>query len=223
MTTRPHIVIARQNDRDDAWLTLFRNPDGRWDVWSATGASLPAVVTSALKLMQERPSADLTFSTRRAAEISAQGLVDDPATLERAVASGALTAFVLEGRPGDNSVWNVIYRAPMGGGLSAPGIAGRFRGDELQGEVLAEKIRQWFARENYESFMPPHWREAHNPVKINRPHFVRELLVRRDWKARELVPHAFERGAAQVTVIKAQDDEHQMQQAAAGRFMEAHS
>ena len=177
MTGRPHIVVAHQNNTPD-WVTLLRNHDGRWDVWSSNSSSLHAVVASALKMLQERPSADFTFTTRPAAEVSAQGLIDDPATVEQAVPGAALTIYCGEGPPNDPSMWNVVYR--LGGGLSSPGIAGRFRGDELQGEVLTQKLQGWFDHEKHKSFEPANPRDAFNPVRVHRPNHVRELMVRRE-------------------------------------------
>ena len=72
------------------------------------------------------------------------------------------------------------------GGLSSAGPASRFR--EV---VLLDRIEEWFKRETYASFRPGAPRERFELQRVHRPAFARILIVRHDWRLREIVPSAF--------------------------------
>jgi hypothetical protein len=180
MTYR-HIVVAKTAD-GDAWFTAL---DGH--ILSVGVASAEGVVKAALKMLHADPTADFSFTERRATQLLDDPLVEDPAKLLHAAPGTSVELFAPEGRPGDDSMWATAWRNPLGG-LSSAGIQTRFRE-----QSLVDRVTAWFERERWQSFRPEAPSEAHSIQRINRPHFAREVLVRRGegWRIRDLCPEAF--------------------------------
>ena len=185
-----HQAICRQND-NSGWLTLHER-DGHWEVVSTWSASLEPIITGIIADMRKsRGSGDFSFSSRRLDEIVAAPVAEGPDDLQ-ALVGASITILSPEGKPGDETTWNCAWLDPTGH-LNSPGVGeSRFRV-----QCVGDQVERWFEREVYRSFEPPRQNERFAMNPIQRPTFHRELLVRRAWQTRDLVPTAFP--AAQVT------------------------
>jgi hypothetical protein len=182
-----HLVLgAGEGDR---WIILQRDYSDRWNVFSTARASLEGMVNFLIETLQKHPSADMTFSTRPVAQVRAD-LVEDAAAVRTAAPGASLHIMAPAGSYIGNrgevlayapNLWGTAWRDPRGA-LSAGHRDTRFRQ-----QVLLEIIREWFVKQNYESFRDEPLRQRADLQRIPRPGFARELLVRHDWTISTLV------------------------------------
>lgn len=178
-----HIGICRTN-ASGGWVELSYD-HGALQVLSATTASLQAVMAGPLASLKANPNADLSFSDRTIAEVLKHPIVQQPEDLSAPMGAVQMTIFCpVNGE--DVSLWSRVFRDERGR-LSSVGKAGNFRIS-----LLGEQVERWFISEDWRSWAPPGYGESWDPaLRVHRPPFVRELLVRHDWRARELCPEAF--------------------------------
>lgn len=176
-----HIIVAKTAD-NDAWFTSL---DGL--ILSAGTASAEGAVKAAIKMLKDDGGADFSFSTRTADQLLEHPLVEDPEQLLISAPGASIMVLAPEGRPihDDHTLWATCWRTPMGG-LSSTGIKSRFRQ-----QTLVERVMEFFERERWQSFRPETPSEMHSIQRIDRPYFAREVLVRHDWRIRDIVPDAF--------------------------------
>jgi hypothetical protein len=169
-------------------LLLMRDHAGQLSVLSSGSASLQGLVASAVEMMRADPNAEFSFTTQQLSE--AFPLCERAGELERQ-APGASISLLAPERSDDNgnTLWNSAWRCPVTGTITSEGKAARFRAPA----GLAEAINKWFAREDLRSFDPPSpWTAARElQFPVHRPPHHRMLLVRHDWRIRDLVPVAF--------------------------------
>lgn len=178
-----HTAICKQND-GSGWITLAQQ-DGQWTVTATSRASLEHVMTGMIADMRKtKATSDLTFTTRRLADIVIAELPDDL----HALVGVSVSILAPEGAPAQETLWNSAWLDPTGS-ISAPGPtpASRFRV-----QTIPDAIERWFQRENFRSFEAPRTAERFTlGNQIHRPPHHRELLIRQSWRIRDLVPTAF--------------------------------
>ena len=190
---RPHVGVVHNND-GIRWLLLMRDGGEAW-IAHTKAANLPPVIAAALKLLAEKPTADFSFSTRTAAQIESEPFVENAGDLSDAAKGASITIFAPEGRPGDDTMWGDLWRSPWGG-VSASGKEGRFRG-----HTIIDRLAGIFE------------------PKDERPkHAVREVLVRRDWRIRDLAPTAF--AVEPASKSRAPEHDQIQENSRVGRFIE---
>jgi len=176
-----HFILAASDDTDaDRWVILDRNYNGTWNVFSTATTSLEARVNFLVETLQKHPSADMTFSTRPVAQVRA-GLIEDARTVRAAVSGASLYIMAPVGPVHAPSKWGTAWRDPRGG------LFAGHRDTRFREQVLADSIRAWFVRENFQSFTPEPLRQRSDTQRVARPGYARELLVRHDWTISALV------------------------------------
>jgi hypothetical protein len=167
-------------------LLVTRNHTGQWSVLSSGSANLPVLISSTLEMLRADPGADFTFDTRSVNE--AIPPVEQAADLQGWAPGVEIVVLAPERADGDGTLWNRSWRCPQTGSVTCEGKSTRFRVPNLPDE-----INKFFARADYRSFDPPSpWTTARElQFPVHRPPHHRLLLVRHDWRIRDLVPAAF--------------------------------
>ena len=166
-----HLVLAISNDGTGRWITVLRDYSGAMNIFSAAAGSLQARVEFLIQILQTRPSADVTFSTRPLSDVLANGLNEDAAAVRAAVPGASLCVMAPKGPPFDPNLWGMAWR-DWENQLSEGSRDSRFRAP-----VLLEMIRDWFAKQDYRSFRPAHPREQ-NDAQQRLPARLRQGVAR---------------------------------------------
>ncbi len=192
------IVCRATPDLGSKWL-LVTGGSGAWSVEDAYGnlqAAIEAVMATPLlfpgdpapvpRKAPSRLSRDVSFSTR-ALEDAIASYAAEPDELSN-LGRNALTTILCPEGGGVENRWATLHRVPQTGSLVATGFEGRFRP-----QLLAERILEWFVKQQWRSFTTPKVAEKHEPrhMQPDRPAHTRELLIRHNWSAREVAPDAF--------------------------------
>lgn len=186
MTNR-HILIAKTED--DAWFMAVEQ-NGQRHLFSGASASCEGPVRAAIKMMRSEGDFDLSFTTKRGADLLSEPLPQQPEELLAAAPGASIVVLAPEGRADDPTMWASCERPPTGGICSA-GIASRFRK-----ATLADRVEAYFTRNRFESFRDEKPSEKAGIQRLIRPAFDRLLLVRHDWQVRAICPDAWAPGAA---------------------------
>jgi hypothetical protein len=199
---RAHVAVVHADDGRRHDVLLRDGGDSFVVVHANLGGPQSTAVAAALKLMAERPGADLSISERTISEIEREPFCEDPDGLYGAASGVSLYILAPEGKPGEdpndtpNRLWCDAWRSPWGS-LSSSGRDGRFRERALL-DVVAQR------------FAPDRQRQQTNHRS--------ETLIRHDWRIRALAPRAFE---PDQPTIRASENEAVQAQAAAGRLAES--
>ena len=105
-----HLVLAISNDGTGRWITVLRDYSGAMNIFSAAAGSLQARVEFLIQILQTRPSADVTFSTRPLSDVLANGLNEDAAAVRAAVPGASLCVMAPKGPPFDPNLWGMAWR-----------------------------------------------------------------------------------------------------------------
>ena len=195
------ILCRATADLGSKWLVVTGGP-GSWNVEDAYGNLQMAVeaVTAALPVPGDlafpplprkapRPTRldhDFSFTTRALEEALAT-YPEQPDDLPGLGLNSHAMIVCPEGGGIENR-WATLHRVGMTGALVGTGLDGKFRPQCLQ-----ERVIEWFARQQWRSFVAPRISERHEPrdMQPDRPSHHRDLLVRHGWAAREIAPDAF--------------------------------
>jgi hypothetical protein len=145
--------------------------------------SLEGTVNFLVETLLKHPGADLTFSTRPVAQVRAD-LIEDPAALRTVTPGASISVMAPMGPKFAPDLWGSAWRDQRGG------LSGGDRDSRFRLAVLPELIRHWFVRHDFRSFTPEPLRQRGDMQRVARPGYVRELLVRHDWTAADVVAEA---------------------------------
>jgi hypothetical protein len=167
-----HFALALRN-REPGWLALSRE-NGTWRGVGMTQSLLGLIEPTIMQLVRN-PVADFSFSGGRTASVTMGHLVEEQPSAEslRSLMPGrSITVLLPIGSEhyGGN-MWCTLWRDPRGN-LSAPPNA------RYADTLALSKIREWF--EFYDPSMIEKGRKG-----------ALELLLRRNWKASEILPEEF--------------------------------
>lgn len=177
-----HLLLGAGDD-SDRWVILHRDYANRWNVYSSARTSLEGTVNFLIETMLKHPGADLTFSTRPAAQARVE-LVEDVAAVRAAVAGASISIMAPMGGQFAPNLWGTAGRDPRGG------LSEGHRNTRFRGQVLPELIRLWFVRQNFQSFSPEPLRQRGDQQRVARPGYARELWVRHDWSIADVMAEA---------------------------------
>jgi len=151
------------------WL-LLQKSNGRWAMMAEPFGPLSSVINAALKDLGDR---DLSFSDQRM-----EPRFTFPKTPAELARPGA-TISIMAPEDSTTDVWGIASRDYAGGWSRS---SRRFRPMERFGEF--GEIARWFR--------DPHLGGGYASFKPNELPFARGLVVRREWRLRDIAPALFE-------------------------------
>ena len=180
-----HFLIARHGGeyRYAAWLR--EHPTVAWSPIANANRLEPVVEQTLAFMFKPNITADLTFSTRLAEQVTAD-LIEMPEQLATGAIGCEIEVLCREGRlEGPDDRWarvRRLYRSPELFSFGVPA-------DVFRPQTLKAEIAGWFESQGWHTFGAP---RPHRSETVA-PHYPRELLVRHgdDWRARHLAPSSF--------------------------------